>query len=83
VEHDAEEIYANTLKAVQTLLARHAEAKGELLALSITNQRETIVVFDKATGQPLITPSSGSAAGAIRTARRWKRSPTACGMCSA
>jgi glycerol kinase len=53
VEHDAEEIYANTLKAAQTLLARHPEAKGDLLALSITNQRETIVVFDKATGQPL------------------------------
>jgi glycerol kinase len=53
VEHDAEEIYANTLKAVHTLLARHPEAEGDLLTLSITNQRETIVVFDKATGQPL------------------------------
>jgi glycerol kinase len=53
VEHDAEEIYANTLKAVQTLLARHPEVKGDLLGLSITNQRETIVVFDKGSGQPL------------------------------
>ena len=53
VEHDAEEIYANTLKAVHTLLARHPEVRGDLLTLSITNQRETIVVFDKATGQPL------------------------------
>jgi glycerol kinase len=53
VEHDAEEIYANTLKAVHTLLVRHPEVKCDLLGLSITNQRETIVVFDKATGKPL------------------------------
>jgi glycerol kinase len=53
VEHDAEEIYANTLAAVQTLLARHPEVKDDLLGLSVTNQRETIVVFDKGSGQPL------------------------------
>jgi glycerol kinase len=53
VEHDAEEIYANTLKVVQTLLALHPEMQGDLLGLSITNQRETIVVFDKGSGQPL------------------------------
>lgn len=51
VEHDAEEIYANTLAALQTLVQRHT---GEDFAfLSITNQRETFVVFDRATGQPL------------------------------
>lgn len=53
VEHDAAEIYRNTLQAVATLLERNKERVDSLLCLSITNQRETIVVFDKATGQPL------------------------------
>jgi glycerol kinase len=53
VEHDAAEIYRNTLQAVATLLERNKERQDSLLCLSITNQRETIVVFDKATGEPL------------------------------
>jgi glycerol kinase len=53
VEHDAAEIYANTLQAVADLLARHPDQQNNLLYLSLTNQRETIVVFDKATGAPL------------------------------
>ena len=53
VEHDADEIYRNTLAAIQTVLARHPALKDDLTCLSITNQRETIVVFDRATGQPL------------------------------
>ncbi len=47
VEHDAEEIWQNTLEAVRRLKSRDAAF------LSITNQRETIVVFDRATGKPL------------------------------
>jgi len=53
VEHDAEEIYQNTLGALRTLLDRNAALKTNVLALSITNQRETIVVFDRQTGVPL------------------------------
>jgi glycerol kinase len=53
VEHDAEEIYANTLAAARTLLARHPQRQADLLGISLTNQRETIVVFDRASGQPL------------------------------
>ncbi len=53
VEHDANEIYRNTLAAARTLLARHSAGRDELVCLSITNQRETIVVFDRATGEPL------------------------------
>src|SRR5262245_24436211 len=47
VEHDAEEIWQNTLAAVNKMKL------GEVQHLSITNQRETIVVFDRATGKPL------------------------------
>ena len=53
VEHDAEEIFANTLTTARTLLQRHEERWGELLALSITNQRETFVIFERGTGKPL------------------------------
>ena len=51
VEHDAEEIYANTVAVVRALLARHPDAQP--LYLSITNQRETFVVFERGTGKPL------------------------------
>ncbi|NDJ79069.1 MAG: glycerol kinase GlpK [Chloroflexi bacterium] len=53
VEHDPEEIYANVLQTVQTLLARNPQHAQHLVCLSITNQRETVVVFDKSTGKPL------------------------------
>ena len=53
VEHDAEEIYQNTLAAVRTLLDQTGISAADLLCLSITNQRETIVAFDRATGAPL------------------------------
>ncbi len=53
VEHDAEEIYQNVVQAVQRLLEQNKGIEKELLCLSITNQRETIVVFDRQTGKPL------------------------------
>lgn len=53
VEHDAEEIWQNTLAVLHALLARHSSRLGEIAALSIANQRETIVVFDRETGRPL------------------------------
>lgn len=53
VEHDAEEIWRNTLAVLRTLLARQSSRAGEVAALSITNQRETIVVFERGTGRPL------------------------------
>ncbi len=53
VEHDAEEIYKNVLKATSDLINNHADKADELLALSITNQRETFVVFDRESGKTL------------------------------
>lgn len=53
VEHDAEEIFTNTIRAAAALLKRHPDESEHLLALSLTNQRETFVVFDRETGQPL------------------------------
>ncbi len=53
VEHDAEKIYRNTLEAVANLLARNEANLSNLFGVSITNQRETFVVFDKTSGEPL------------------------------
>lgn len=53
VEHDAGEIWQNTLETLRAV-ARRAEAKGTApVSLSLTNQRETIVVFARADGRPL------------------------------
>jgi len=53
VEHDAEEIWQNTRAAIGALTARQQERLREAVCLSLTNQRETIVVFERGTGQPL------------------------------
>jgi len=52
VEHDAEEIWANTLAVVRRVLDRQPAAR--LLGVSIANQRETVVVFDRRSGRPLL-----------------------------
>ena len=53
VEHDAAEIWRNVRTVVHQLVGRQPAAAADLLCLSLTNQRETVVVFDRATGEPL------------------------------
>lgn len=53
VEHDPEEIYQNLLAAVKQLIVRHEDKRNKINNLSLTNQRETFVIFDAATGEPL------------------------------
>ncbi|MEX2093360.1 MAG: glycerol kinase GlpK [Pirellulales bacterium] len=53
VEHDAEEIWQNVLAVVGELAGRQREKLADAVGIAITNQRETIVVFDRKTGQPL------------------------------
>jgi len=53
VEHDAEEIWQNVLAVIREITARQRAKISQLAALSITNQRETILVFDRKTGKPL------------------------------
>ena len=50
VEHDALEIYHNTVRAISMLVGK--DKSGEF-SLAITNQRETVVVWDKSTGIPV------------------------------
>lgn len=53
VEHDAEEIWRNTLAAMKALIGRNRYAVEKVSHLSISNQRETILVFERGTGRPL------------------------------
>ena len=54
VEHDPEEIWANTQLTAAQALRDVAAAPGQVVALGIANQRETTVVWDRATGRPLV-----------------------------
>jgi len=53
VEHDPEEIIQNTYKAVELLLEKSKVSPADVLSIAITNQRETVVVWDKRTGKPV------------------------------
>jgi glycerol kinase len=53
VEHDFEDIWTSTLKAIAGAL-REAQAKGsDIEAIGITNQRETTLLWDRRTGRPI------------------------------
>jgi glycerol kinase len=53
VEHDADEIWKNVVAVVGEIAKRNRTKLNKLAALSITNQRETVLVFDRKTGKPL------------------------------
>ncbi len=53
VEHDPVEIWANTREVVGLALARADAVAGDLAAVGLTNQRETVVVWDRTTGEPV------------------------------
>ncbi len=53
IEHDPEELYANTLRVIARVVAETRVAASAIAALAITNQRETIAVWDRRTGKPL------------------------------
>jgi glycerol kinase len=53
VEHDPEEIWTTTVAAAQAALATAGARGGDVAAIGITNQRETTIVWDRATGRPI------------------------------
>jgi glycerol kinase len=53
VEHDADDIWRVTLETVGEVSARLRDAGEHIAAIGITNQRETVVVWDRTTGRPL------------------------------
>ena len=53
VEHDASEIWQTQLSVAREALARAGAKASDVAAIGITNQRETVIVWDRATGQPI------------------------------
>jgi len=53
VEHDAAEIWTNVQEVVIGALDKAGITKADVKALGITNQRETTLLWDKATGEPV------------------------------
>lgn len=53
VEHDPEEIYNNLLSALKILLNTTKIDAGASLSVAVTNQRETVVIWNKLTGKPV------------------------------
>src|SRR5262245_60119522 len=53
VEHDAEEIWQSVIATVRAALGKAGLDAADVAAIGITNQRETTVMWDRATGKPV------------------------------
>jgi len=53
VEHDAEDIWRDTLTVSREAIAAAGLQAGDIAGIGITNQRETAVIWDRATGEPI------------------------------
>ncbi len=53
VEHDANEIWLTQYSVASEALAKIGATAEDIAAIGITNQRETTIVWDKATGEPI------------------------------
>ncbi len=53
VEHDADEIWSTQLGVAVEAMSKIGASAGDIAAIGITNQRETAIVWDKKTGEPV------------------------------
>ncbi len=53
VEHDANEIWQTQLSVAREAMQKVGATAEDIAAIGITNQRETVIVWDKVTGQPV------------------------------
>ena len=53
VEHDAQEIWSTQIGVAQEAISGAGLKASDIAAIGITNQRETVVVWDRATGEPV------------------------------
>jgi glycerol kinase len=53
VEHDPEEIWQTQFQAAQSVLAEHSVSPDQIAGIGITNQRETTLLWDRKTGEPV------------------------------
>ena len=53
VEHDAEAIFKACVEVLAEAVQKAARTMSEVAAIGVTNQRETVVVWEKASGKPI------------------------------
>ena len=53
VEHNPNEIWSTTLKALKNVINKANKIKGHITSIGITNQRETTILWNKKTGKPI------------------------------
>ena len=53
VEHDPEDIWSSVVATVRGAMAKAGVAAKDIAGIGITNQRETTIVWDRATGKPI------------------------------
>jgi glycerol kinase len=53
VEHDADAIFQASVEVLAEAVKKAARSMADIAAIGVTNQRETVVIWDKATGQPI------------------------------
>jgi glycerol kinase len=53
VEHDAEDIFRASVEVLREVVAKAARPMSEVAAIGVTNQRETVVVWDRKSGVPI------------------------------
>ena len=53
VEHNPNEIWSTTIKALKKVIKKAISLKGQILTIGITNQRETTILWNKKTGKPI------------------------------
>ena len=73
VEHDATEIWATQSGVMHEAIAKAGIAAADIAAIGITNQRETTVLWERATGRPI-------ANAIVWQDRRTARCATSCGQ---
>lgn len=61
VEHDPEDLWKSQTTAARTVIRESGIAPFDIAGIGIANQRETTLLWDRNTGQPVPTPSYGSA----------------------
>ena len=65
VEHDANEIWSTQLGVAVEAMSKISASAADIAAIGITNQRETTIVWDRHTGEPIFHAMYGSAAGPL------------------
>lgn len=77
VEHDPEEILRNTLQVCRDVIEKADIEKSQVVAMGISNQRETIAVWDRETGKPLYNAIVWQCARASELCQKLSRSAEA------